>query len=200
MMSQIYSVDQDVREAEAMVKNFASYLKGRELYGSVSGGFFGFGQMPSLTVGALVMRLRRLNILKDQLTNEQWDRVNAAQHKYTDTRDEWRAHFDKKVLWEVDSRLNTIGQYFKDADGSIDQAATYKPEQLRRTIIEDLRGVIADLNLTDDDLDAKTRFVDSRLRGMAIEITDFLWDAALEPAYPQKDYWWLYRKPRPARR
>ena len=39
-MSEIYDIDRDVREAEAMVKGFERYLKGRELYGSVSGGFF----------------------------------------------------------------------------------------------------------------------------------------------------------------
>ena len=199
-MSQVYNIDQDVREAETMVKGFARYLKGRELYGSVSGGFFTFGNMPSLTTGALVMRLRRLTILKDQLTNNQWQQVNAINEQYADIRDEWRVHFEKKVRWEADSRLNTIGQYFKDTDIGTDQSATYNPEQLRRTIVEDLREVMAELNLDCTDVDAKVRFVDGRLRGLAIENSGFLWDSVLESAYPQKDYWWLYRKPRTLRR
>ena len=146
------------------------------------------------------MRLRRLTILKDQLPNDLWERVNAANQKYADIRDEWRAHFDKKVQWEVDSRLNTIGQYFKDAETSIDQSSTYKPEQLRRTIVEDLRPVLVEHNLMTDELEGKFRFVDGRLSGLAVDKAGFLWDAALEPAYPEKDYWWLYRKPRSRRR
>ncbi len=199
-MSQNYDIDQDVREAEAMIKGFAEYLKGSELYSSISGGFLGFGQMPSLTTGALVMRVRRLTIIKDQLTNAQWDRVNVVQAQYVDIRDEWRAHFEKKVLWEAKSRLDVIDQYFKEAARDMELAANaYKPEQLRRTIVEDLREVMAELKIDHEEVETKARQVDSRLRGLAVENAGFLWDAALEPAYPQKDYWWLYRKPRALR-
>ena len=78
IMAQDYSIETDLNEAEAMVKGFVNYLKSNEVYGSVAGGFFGFGQMPSLTTGALAMRLRRLAVLRAQLDDGQQARLDAA--------------------------------------------------------------------------------------------------------------------------
>ncbi len=189
-----YSIDQDLHEAESMVKNFAAYLRGSELYGSASGGFFNFGNMPSLTVGALVMRLRRLEALRDQMTPDQQQRLDSVRQQHDTVRKEWHAHYEKKVLREVDSRLNSIQQYFSDEH--MDQLNAYAPEQLRRTIIQELLGVMNDLGLVSEELDKKLRYVDNRLGGIATIPGSFAWDSMLQPVYPQSEYWWLYRHPR----
>lgn len=199
-MTQNYSFDQDLREAEAMVDALENYLKGDDLYTSIGGGFLGFSNMPSLTVGALLMRLRRLNNLRMQLNTEQRERLHEINEKHEAIRDKWRAHYEKKLLWEANSRLDAMRHYFSEAAQSMDMAANaYKPEQLRRTIVQDILSALPDLNIHSADLDAKVREIDSRLSSLAGDRTGFLWDAQLEPAYPQKDYWWLYRKPRAPR-
>ncbi len=199
-MTQNYSFDQDLREAEAMVNGLENYLKGDELYTSMGGGFLGFGNMPALTVGALLMRLRRLNDLRMQLNSDQRERLHAINQKHEAIRSEWRAHYDKKLLWEANSRLDAIRHYFAEAAQSMDMAANaYKPEQLRRTIVQDILNTLPDLNIHSAELDTKVREIDNRLSSLAGDRAGFLWDAQLEPAYPQKDYWWLYRKPRAPR-
>lgn len=199
-MTEHYSFDQDLREAEAMVKALENYLKGSELYTSIGGGFLGFGNMPSLTVGALLMRLRRLGMLRMQLTTGQREQLHALQQQHQAVRDEWRAHYEKKILWEANSRLDAIRHYFTEAAQSMELAANaYKPEQLRRTIVQDILAAMAELGIQSAELDDKVRQTDSRLSSLAGEHTGFLWDPQLEPAYPQKDYWWLYRKPRAPR-
>ncbi|HLV37044.1 MAG TPA: hypothetical protein VKY59_18105, partial [Spirillospora sp.] len=70
---------------------------------------------------------------------------------------------------------------------------------LRRTIVQDILATMAELGIQSAELDDKVRQTDSRLSSVASEHTGFLWDPQLEPAYPQKDYWWLYRKPRAPR-
>jgi hypothetical protein len=90
-------------------------------------------------------------------------------------------------------------QYFSDATTPGDAASNYPPEQLRRTIVQELLVAMDELRIQSAELDTKVRQIDSRLNGIASERTGFLWDAQLEPAYPQKDYWWLYRKPRVGR-
>lgn len=189
-MAQSYDIDQDLNEATTMLKNFASYLRGSELYGSATGGFFNFGNMASLTVGALVMRLRRLEALRTQMNADQQEQLEGLLKQHEAVREEWRAHYEKKVLREVDSRLNSISQYFKDENRS-----AFAPEQLKRTIVQELLSVMDDLNLVSEDIDNKLRYVDNRLGGIALVKGDFAWDPQLESIYPENSYWWLYRQP-----
>lgn len=199
-MAHEYSFEQDLQEAEAMTGSLESYLTGDDLYGSVGGGLFGSRQMPSLTVGALEMRLRRLNELRMQLDPEQRERLAAVTDRRDAIRNEWRLHYEKKLLREANSRLDSLGHYFQDVAQNMDSAAaTYRPEQLKRTIVEEIRRVMDALNITSEEIDQKVRFVDNRLQGIALEHTDFLWASELEPAYPKKDFWWLYRQPRDGR-
>ncbi|MEL6526404.1 MAG: hypothetical protein AAFQ07_11920, partial [Chloroflexota bacterium] len=64
-MSASYDINKDLKEAKAMADGLADYLRGDVLYGSTQGGFF--SRMPSLTVGALLMRLRRLDALRTNM-------------------------------------------------------------------------------------------------------------------------------------
>jgi hypothetical protein len=198
-MSQDYSIETDVNEAEAMVKGFENYLKSNEVYGSVRGGFFGFGQMPSLTAGALAMRLRRLDVLHMQLDGRQRERLAVAVRQHEAICAEWPVHYERKLLREANSRLDTMRHYFSEVGGGQDAVSAYKPEQLRRTIVQEILTVMTALNIESADLDTKVRYIDDRLQGIALEHSDFLWAEALEPAYPEKDYWWLYRQPRARR-
>lgn len=198
-MTEYYSVDQDLREAEAMTKALENYLKGDTLYASTGGGFFAFGNMPTLTIGALLMRLRRLGVLRMQLSTEQRERLADLNRQHEAIRNQWRAHYEKKMLWEANSRLDAIRQYFGEVSTPGDAASNYPPEQLRRTIVQELLTAMDDMRIESAELDTKVNQIDSRLDGIATERTGFLWDTQLEPAYPQKDYWWLYRKPRAGR-
>lgn len=198
-MTEYYSVDQDLREAEAMTKGLENYVKGDTLYASAGGGIFSFGNMPTMTVGALLMRLRRLGVLRMQLNTGQREQLAEINRQHEKTRDEYRAHYEKKMLWEANSRLDSIRQYFSDAATPDGAASNYAPEQLRRTIVQELLVAMDELRIQSAELDTKVRQIDSRLNGIATERTGFLWDTQLEPAYPQKDYWWLYRKPRAGR-
>jgi hypothetical protein len=53
-------LERDLNEARDMANGLADYVRGDQLYGSVGGGLFGSGNKPALTVGALLLRLRRL--------------------------------------------------------------------------------------------------------------------------------------------
>ena len=195
-MTEHYAIERDLHEAEVMVQGLENYLRHDDLYASPVGGFLAFSDMPTLTVGALLMRLRRLDILQAKLSDDQRQRLQAATRQHDSIRKAWRVHYDKKLLREANSRLDSIGQYFADVAQNMDQAAgSYQPEVLKRTIVHDIRDAMAQLKIEDADLEEKVRQVDNRLGAIALEHCDFLWDSQLEPAYPKKDYWWLYRKP-----
>lgn len=193
-----YSIETDLKEAQAMAKGLGSYLQGNELYGRVGGGgIFSGGNMPSLTVGALLMRLRRLRLLRDQMTPSQQSQLDEIESQHDATCKEWRAHYDNWLIKEANSRLDAMGAYFQESrDTPAAAAGAYKPEALRRTIVQEILDFMEESGVRSADLDAKARKIDSRLRGVGLQPSDFIWADALQPAYPQKVYWWLYSKPR----
>ena len=80
MSAQTYRIDTDLSEARAMADGLDAYVRQDELYGHAGGGgLFGGGKLPSLTIGALLLRLRRLRALADQLTPAQQRTLDEIQ-------------------------------------------------------------------------------------------------------------------------
>jgi hypothetical protein len=190
-----YSLNQDLKEAEAMAGSLADYLCQDRLYGSAGGGMFSSGKLPSLTVGALLMRLRRLDALSEQLDNQQLARLQKAQEQHEAVVDEWRVHYQQKMLREANSRLDSILPFFteyrKDPDFG---AQVYKPEAMRRTIVQELLPAIDEHNLDTEILRKKLTSVDGLLHS-CLGKSDFLWGDMLQPVYAETTFWWLYRRP-----
>ena len=191
-MSEVnYSIDRDLSEAQAFADHLVPYVYESELYGSI-GGMFGSGSMPRLTLGGLLLRLRRLHALEDQLTPEQRTQLAAVDAKTENVRQEWTVHYDDKLVQEAISRLKMIERFFDDcADDPRTCAANYPPEAMRRTIVQVIADALAEPNA---EIDQKMRKVDTMLRRFT-QPSDFIWASALQPAYPPDAYWWLYAMP-----
>lgn len=188
-----YTIDQDLREAAAMAASLVPYVHEEPLYGKTGGGgFFGMSQMPSLTLGALLLRLRRLDALSGQLTTDQRMTLVDVHARHEAARHEWTLHYNSKLAQEAASRLKAMTTFFEEMrDTPRIAAQNYLPEALRRTIAHE---VMAALPERSTDLDATARRIDTSLRRWTQPDT-FLWDTALQPAYPQPTYWWLYVRP-----
>ncbi|QPC82824.1 hypothetical protein G4Y79_00160 [Phototrophicus methaneseepsis] len=192
-MSANYSIETDLKEAEAMAQGLSDYVRGDQLYGNTGGGFF--SRMPSLTIGALVMRLHRLNILDTSMNDSQRQRLEKATALHNQVQREWFAHYEEKLLWEIESRLNSMRAFFRECRENADQCPQlYKPEALKRTIVEELVQTMPDLRIESDSVDKLVKETDGMLRSL-ITKSDFLWDEALAPIYPMDKYWWLYSSP-----
>ncbi len=194
MNAQTYNLDRDLMEARSMADALDSYVRDDTLYAQV-GGFFGSGKMPSLTIGALLLRLKRLNVLRDQLSPSQQQQLDEIQARHDAVRREWRVHYDQKMLREARSRLEAMRAFFGECDDDPRTCApNFPPELLRLTIAHQLAAELADAHADTDDLDNLLRMADARVRHLT-EPADFQWAAPLQPAYPQELYWWLYVHP-----
>lgn len=196
MSEKVYSIDQDLKEAEAMAESLASYVRQDNLYGSVGGGgLFSGGQMPSLTVGALVMRLRRLNLFSAQMTDAQHARLDKIIAAHDAAANEWRVHYEAKMVREANSRLDAMKTFFEEcASSPANCPRIYLPEVLRRTIVEELMIAMKKRGMDAADLITKARGTDSRLRRF-VQPSSFVWAEALQPAYDQQQFWWMYGEP-----
>lgn len=190
-----YSLASDLNEAKKMADGLEDYIQTEPIYGTVGGGFFSGGSMPSLTTGALLMRVRRLRAREEELTPEQRGQLGKIEDEIARVRAKWRLHFDQKVEREARSRLKSISQYFEDLrDDPRAAANAWLPEALRRTIIFELDRAMQDYGIDRGDLPQRISSTDAALRRYT-EKSSFVWSAELEPVYPADTFWWLYARP-----
>ncbi|MBI5667151.1 MAG: hypothetical protein HZC41_04015 [Chloroflexi bacterium] len=189
MAEQNYSIERDLKEAQVMVEALVPYVYQDELYTLLG------GNMPSLTLGAVLLRLRRLRALHGRMTAAQAEQFQQLEAKHEAIRKEWLTHYNKKLLREAEARLGNLLAYFKECEDEPQTCANaYLPEALRRTIIQEAVDELPDQEVQATGLREKVTKSDARLRRY-VRPTDFIWDQVLKPAYPEKTYWWLYNRP-----
>jgi len=192
-MSKTYQLNQDLKEYVAMVDGLEVYVRGTQLYGQTGGGFF--SRMPSLTVGAVLMRRRRLDEFYHDFNDKQRQQLDKARQQHDETAYEWKMHYGEKATKEANSRLDAMRTFFREVTDNPKQAPSiYSPESLRRTIVQELVTYMTDNWLMDDDMEKKIRGTDNQLRGLVTPV-DFIWSDTLKPIYPSDVYWWLYQSP-----
>lgn len=194
-MPESYKLERDLREAVAMAQALEDYIRQDELYGHVGGGMFGSGSMPKLTVGALLLRLRRLQALRDTFTPDQREQLDAALVAHRQVQREWAVHYEAKLIKEALSRLGAMNQFIEECRDNLRLCASaYRPEALRRTIVQEITREMERLNIASEAVETKIRSTDARFRAL-LRPADFLWDDTLRPLYDQQEFWWLYQSP-----
>jgi hypothetical protein len=192
-MTQNYSFSRDLKEAQAMAESLGEYVRGKQLYAVTAGGRF--AGMPSLTAGALLLRLRRLHLLRVELDDKEVKTLDKTIDLYEKVRTDWAYHYEQKILQEAHSRLDAMKTFFYECADNIRQClGIYKPELMRRTIVQEILFEMVDMNIEDDDLIKKKEAIDEKVRKY-VEPTGFQWDEVLKRAYPIEDFWWLYHSP-----
>jgi len=195
MSTSPYDIDRDLREAKALADGLIPYLYESALYGSVRTGLFGGGNMPALTIGAVLLRLRRLRALADRLSAPQREQLSAIERTHDNARAEWRQHYGDKLNQEALSRLKAMATFFDECEETPRQCAgIYPPEVLRRTIVQEIKRALEESGTVSEELTKELRRVDGKLRRFA-QPAPFLWHPNLEAVYPPTEFWWLYAHP-----
>ena len=193
---QNYNIFDDLDTLKRLIGSLEGYLKGNDLYGSVGGGFLTGGSTPSLTPGAVLMRLRRLEALRDRLDDKRQSTLDDLQKQHADIRETHDERYIDRMTHEANSRLDSMQRFFEECSRKPETCArNYSPEVLRRTITQEVLLAMENDGIHSADLDDKVKMTDRRLRGLLQE-SDFVWDAQLEPVYPKSVFWWMYMQPR----
>lgn len=194
MSEAVYSIDRDLSEAKALADHLIPYVYENELYGSI-GGMFGSSSLPRLTIGGLLLRLRRLYALQGRMNDAQKAQLMAVDAQHENVRKEWTIHYNEKLAQEAHSRLKMIEQFFEDCtDDPRTCLSNYPPEAMRRTIAQEIVNTMKDSGSDTGDLERAMNKTDSKLRRFA-QPSSFIWASALQDVYPKDEYWWLYAQP-----
>src|SRR5574341_1134108 len=191
MTERKYSVERDLQEAHRMVEALDPYVYQDQLYMPISGSGL-FSPMPALTIGAALLRLRRLEALRDQLTPAQQSELDALESQNQKVWEEWHVHYERKLMEEAKSRLKLLTSYIEDCkEDARGCAGNYPAEALRRTIVQEIIIFVEQHGIHSAELDRSVARVDSGLRGI-IRPDGFLWSPQLQPVYRADTFWWLY--------
>ena len=171
------------------------YLLGDALYGPVGGGFLRGSGSPQLTIGAFLLRRRRLVLLRDAIEAAAQAQLDATIDQHDTIQREWTLHYEKKLRQEAGSRLKLLAAFIRDCgERPRDCAGTYPVEAMRRTITQEILLGLDELAYDKRECLAEAGHIDAGLR-RHLKVCPFIWSPQLEPVYPRAKFWWLYGKP-----
>ena len=185
-----FDIDHDVQAIRAMAQSLEVYLYEEPLYGNL-----GDPQLPRMTVGGFLLRLHRLRAICHRLDERQCAILERAESSLNIARAEWQAHYEAKLMRELDARQDSWKWYLDECDDSVARCSdAYPSEAEKRTIIHHLIAEGHSLHLNLESSQERQDRLDGRLRGF-FRAGDFIWDPILLPAYPSYTFWWLYGRP-----
>ena len=194
-MSSKYSLERDLDELERMVERLGEYILGDAMYLPIGGGFFRGSRTPQLTIGALLLRRRRLTHFRPKLNSAEQSRLDAALAEHDKVQREWMLHYEKKLNREIPSRLKVMVSFFREcAENPRDCGSAYPVEASRRTIVQEILLAMDEFGYGKNETQALLLQTDVALRRI-LHACDFIWSPQLEAVYPRADFWWLYGRP-----
>ncbi len=169
------STAQDSQFLTESLPQMQAYLLSNELYWPLR------NSLPRLTLGSVLLSLARLEVT----------RPGEAQKFRADlepVRVKWRVAWEKKAARELANRLRLWSQYLSDYAYAPESAGSYVTEVRSRVILQLLLSEAPEMpekaTLAELDLSLKAQ----------LRPADFVWEAGLQVAFPQLDFWFLYGK------
>lgn len=191
MQNQNYNFDRDLYELTTMASSLEKYIQDDDVFHNPQGMF---SSMPPMTLGTFIMRLRRLSALQSELDVASRTQLSHAVQEFEKVQRDWQEHYKQKLEQELRVRLDSIQTFFGELSDDPEKAVDdYYPELLARTVIEELLIQASDDMSVDANLLDEIHNIDEQWDSISHD-SYFHWDERLRPAYPQDNFWWLYRE------
>ena len=177
-----------LREAVPLLKD---YLLARDTAWQLPG-VVGDGKQPytMLTIGPLLFMLKRLKARK-MATNE-LEELGKYEEQIFQEKIHNESAWKKKAGQDLGNRLRlwqaTWDEYKKDQQAVV---AAYPTAVAQRVMMQLLWEEIEPAGLLAVPMQFAMEYLDANMR-MLFQYGDFIWEEALQPAFPEETYWYLY--------
>lgn len=179
----------DLVVLEAMAAEMDEYLRSDVLFWPLKD-----GDLPRLTLGGYLMRQHRLLELRDLLDIARQERLHEAVHTFHQALEEKIVRLEQKAHEELGARVRQWREYLREIKNGVGLAYYASAVDTRAM----LAALIAQLRVNPYELEEeyprKVALLDREL-SRYWESGNFVWPAEWKPAYPEKEYWWLYGQP-----
>jgi hypothetical protein len=188
-----YTPDSDIAFVAASGPELEAYLLSREVYWPLTQPR-GQVALPRLTLGGLLLALRRLSAVERDLTPDEGAILARARSRIEAERQRWASGAAAKVAAEAHARLNLWRAYLQDlADSPARQAELYAGEVRQRAMLQVLMTAAEGTGFPEA-ARGEIEALDALLR-RSFGAGSFVWAQRLAPAFPPREYWFLYGWP-----
>ncbi|MFN2223110.1 MAG: hypothetical protein PVH65_03355 [Chloroflexota bacterium] len=182
----------DLKILEAMAAEMDEYLRNGNLFWPLSD-----SSLPRLTLGGYLMRQHRLLALRQQLSDADQERLDAAEAQFEEALEEKVVAFETRAHKELRARLRQWHEYLKELrDPSLVAGDYYSSAVETRAMLAALLNKLETppYKLDRRVLNELASF--DRVLANYWEAGEFIWPETWAEAYPRQRYWWLYGRPR----
>jgi hypothetical protein len=192
----VHLITRDVALCEAMADEIDAYLRSKELFWEPNRRRPGGEGLPKLTIGGLLLAMRRLETLRERLDPDQAAALARARREYADQKQSWRLRYQNKLARDLRSRLDAWAWYLDDCERQGESAIVHYPRQAEtRVKIDLLLDEAREVGLDVDDSRLRRAALDQRLRAV-FATGAFCWLEPLAAGFPRERFWYLYGAPR----
>ncbi len=185
-------IERDVALCRAMVTEIEDYLRSNVLFWEPNRSLAGGEQLPKLTLGGLLLAMRRLETLRRRLEPSQEKALNQAGDSLIAERSAWPGRYGAKLDRDLQSKLDTWAWYLDDCQQRGESAIAHYPHQVADRVKIDLLLEEADeVGLEAASKRAKLAVMDKWLR-THFQPGDFCWPPALRPGFDSNRFWYLW--------
>ncbi len=188
-------IARDAGVCAAMADEMAAYVQSDVLFWEPDRHRAGGAALPKLTLGGLLLALRRLDTLHQHLTPDQAHAMARARREMDFHRRNHRRRYGDKLVRDLRSRLDTWAWYLQDCRREGQEAIVYYPRQV------ETRVKITLLLDEAEQIGVETRVWQERLSRLDKQLRadwvkgDFCWPAPLASGFAPDRFWYLYGRP-----
>ena len=189
-------IARDAALCEAMADEIKEYLKSNELFWEPDRRRPGGADLPKLTIGGLLLAMRRLETLRDHLNPDKAKALTRAGREMAFQKSQWRLRYQNKLARDLRSRLDAWAWYLDDCQQQGKAAIIHYPRQVEtRVKIDLLLDEAIEVGLEVKESHKRKAGLDERLRTLFTK-GGFGWISELAAGFPPNRFWYLYGTPR----
>lgn len=182
----------DLAIMREMAAEMEAYIKSEVMFWPMS-----HSDMPKLTLGGFWLRRHRLTALQALLSAGQQRELGEALRQYETAVSDWIVRTEQRAHAELAARLRLWGEYLRDVfGGKATDVAAYPAQVETRAIIAALVNQLQQAPYRLDDSLLPTLAQQDKALRARWQNGPFVWPDEWQRAYPTKDYWWLYGRPK----
>ena len=191
----MYDVLHDIAILQSILNDFVPFIQSDIVFWQLSDPGPFLNRYPKLTIAGTLFCGRKLTTVECQLDHKIQDEKKKLIVSLSEHLDKWHANVTRKTLIEVLGRLRSWEMYIAECLEDASECSQYYLEEVYGRVYIQLLLDVLDNTKEADNIRARIKKSDANLcRGFRKE--KFVWDNALQIAFPPKDQWYLYGRPK----